>query len=272
MITKHSSPARSARPASRSLPLVAGVVVTLGLGLAACISPATQVALAASTPPPAVTPGDAASGEAALNAYETYLQALVANTKLGRERDATVVSTVASTCPNALAPLGGEPSTPARQAVLSNLGEEIGADLELKFQSAAARPFRQLSITLDGLEWSSAAPVNAIKRLLAAERTVLHMAQSALCANAAAVASFPKAIPALTQSFVKRYLSASANVNRRLHAFLTVLQGYETAADQPTVAEIDTLVTQFSAATQAAQATYSQSIMSDLGLVTAPPA
>ena len=281
MITKNSVPARSVWPASLRLPLAASAVVLLCIG--AAMSPITDVAFATAAPPsgtPApsngargttvspISPGDAASGELALNAYETYIQALVANTKLGRARDATVVSTVQSTCANTLAPLVGEPSTPVRQVVLSNFGEEIGGDLALKFQSAAVRPFRQLSSLLTSLVWSTPTPANAIKHLLSAERTVLSMPQSALCDNAAAVASFPKVIPEPTQSFLKRYLSASASVNRRLHTFLTVIQGYETAADRPVVSQIDALVAQFSAASQNAEATYSQSIMSDLGLVT----
>lgn len=271
MITReHSSRARSIRPASRRPWLAVGAVIVAGLG--AAVSPMTSAALASSahappTPPP-VSPGDAASGEVALDAYETYIQALVASTKLGRERDATLVSTVQSTCPNALAPLNGEASTAARQAVLSRFGEEIGGDLALKFQSAAARPFKQLSRVLTGLEWSTPAPANAIKRLLSAERTVLRMPQSTLCANATAVASFPKLIPLPTQSFLKRYLGASANLNRRLHTFLTVIERYETPADEPVVSEIDALVAEFSAASQSAEQTYSQSIMSDLGLVT----
>ena len=193
----------------------------------------------------------------------------MANTKLGRARDATVVSTVQSTCANTLAPLVGEPSTPVRQVVLSNFGEEIGGDLALKFQSAAVRPFRQLSSLLTSLVWSTPTPATAIKHLLSAERTVLSMPQSALCDNAAAVASFPKVIPESTQSFLKRYLSASSEYNRRLHTSPDSDPGLRDGR-RPTGrgARIDALVAQFSAASQNAEATYSQSIMSDLGLVT----
>jgi hypothetical protein len=151
--------------------------------------------------------------------------------------------------------------------VLSNFGEEIGGDLALAFLSEAKGPFAQLSTAIAGLQWSSPAPAYAIRQLLAAERTVLKMPPSHLCANASLVSSYPRVIPAATQAFLNRYLAASANVARRFHNFLWVLQRHETRADRPLVAAIDTLVAQFGAASASAEQTYSQSVMSNLGLI-----
>jgi hypothetical protein len=244
--------------------------VVLGLGM--LLSAGTADSLAATTRTstiPTTTPAslDAASDHLALTAYRTYIQALVSNAKLGRQRDAAFVSTVASSCQNALSQLNGEPSTPVRQAVLSNFGEEIGDDLALAFQSAARRPFAQLSTVLGGLQWSSGAPAYAIRQLLSAERSVLKMPQSNLCADASQVSSNPRVIPATTQSFLSRYLAASANLSHRFNTFLTVLQRHETSADHPLVAEIDSLVAQFGAALASGEQTYSQSVMSNLGVV-----
>ena len=254
--------------------LVAAATVVLGLGAALSLETAGALAATArtGTTPTTTTPPslNSASDHMALTAYKTYIQALVSKALLGRQRDATLVSTVASTCQNALSQLNGEPSTPVRQAVLSNFGEEIGGDLALGFLSEATHPFAQLSAALGRLQWSSPAPANAIRQLLASERTVLKMPQSTLCADASQVSSYPRVIPAATQAFLQRYLAASANVGTRFHTFLAVLQRHETKADRPLVAQIDLLVTQFNAASTSAQQTYSQSIMSDLGLVTSP--
>src|SRR5262249_47465615 len=108
---------------------------------------------------------------------------------------------------------------------------------------------------------------NAIRELLSAERAVLRMPQSELCANAAQVATYPKVIPTATQAFLKRYLAASTNVGRRFHIFLTVLQHHETSASRPLVAQIDTLVAQFEAASASPAQMSAQSIMSHLGVV-----
>ena len=269
-------PESGRRGTLRCLPLAAAATVVLVF--AGALSAGAGGALAATTPTPttpstSTTPTtpppslNSASDHLALTAYKSYLQALVLNANLGRQRDAAMVSTVASSCQNALSQLRGEPSTPVRQAVLANFGEEIGGDLALAFLSEAKRPFAQLSAVLGGLPWSYRAPANAIRQLLRAEKTVLRLPPSDLCANASQVSSYPRVIPVATQSFLNGYLAASANVSSRFHNFLTVLQSHETKADRPLVAEIDTLVAQFSAASQSAEQTYSQSVMSELGLV-----
>jgi hypothetical protein len=255
----------------RRLPVAAVATVVLGVGAALSLGAADALAAAtrtSTTPVTTPTPSlNAVSDHTALTAYQAYIQSLVANANLGRQRDAALVSTVASSCQNALGQLSGEPSTPVRQAVLANFGEEIGGDLALAFLSEAKRPFAQLSTVLGGLQWSYGAPAKAIRQLLSAERTVLRMPPSDLCANASQVSSYPRVIPTATQAFLSRYLAASANVSSRFHDFLTVLQRHETKADRPLVAEIDALVAQFGAASAAAEQTYSESVMSNLGLV-----
>ena len=270
-LARPAGESRSPRGKRRGLPLAAAATVVLAVG--AALSSGAVDALAATTrttttPVSTTTPSlNAASDHTALTAYQTYIQSLVANANLGRQRDAALVSTVASSCENALGQLNGEPSTPVRQAVLANLGEEIGGDLALAFLSEAKRPFAQLSTVLGGLQWSYGAPAKAIRQLLWAEHAVLRMPPSDLCANASQVSSYPRVIPTATQSFLSRYLAASANVSSRFHNFLTVLQRHETKADRPLVAEIDALVTQFGAASADAEQTYSESVMSNLGLV-----
>ena len=269
------APGSGRRGTLRCLPLAAAATVVLVF--VGAFSAGAGGALAATTPttpsttatPTTTTPPslNSASDHLALTAYKSYIQALVLNANLGRQRDAALVSTIASSCQNALSQLRGEPSTPVRQAVLANFGEEIGGDLALAFLSEAKRPFAQLSAALAGLPWSYRAPAYAIRQLLRAEKTVLRMPPSDLCANASQVSSYPRVIPIATQSFLSGYLAASANVSSRFHNFLTVLQSHETKADRPLVAEIDTLVAQFSAASTSAEQTYSQSVMSELGLV-----
>jgi hypothetical protein len=245
---------------------IATVLLGGSLGAAGAIAATTTTTPTTTTPtpPPSL---NAVSDQAALTAYRRYLQSLVSNAGLGRQRDAALVSTVASSCQNALTQVSGEPSTPVRQAVLSNFGEEIGGDLALAFLSEAKRPFEKLSTVLGSLRWSSPVPATAIRQMLSAERSVLNMPQSSLCADAAQVSSYPRVTPVATTNFLTRYLDVSATVSRRFQNFLTVLQRYETAAQRPLLAVIDSLVSQFEAASTAADQTYSQSILSDLGLV-----
>jgi hypothetical protein len=269
------APESGRRGTLRCLPLVAAATVVLvfvgafSAGAGGALAATTPTTPSTTTTPTTTTPPslNSASDHLALTAYKSYIQALVLNANLGRQRDAALVSTIASSCQNALSQLRGEPSTPVRQAVLANFGEEIGGDLALAFLSEAKRPFAQLSAALAGLPWSYRAPAYAIRQLLRAEKTVLRMPPSDLCANASQVSSYPRVIPIATQSFLSGYLAASANVSSRFHNFLTVLQSHETKADRPLVAEIDTLVAQFSAASTSAEQTYSQSVMSELGLV-----
>ena len=271
--SRREAPLEPHRPAPHRWQRIAAT--TLILSFAAAGSIGAVVADAATTAPPTnpsatTTPAptlNSASDQSALSAYRKYLQALVANAQLGRQRDAALVSVVAGSCQNALSQLDGEPGTPMRQLVLANFGEEIGGDLALAFLSEATRPFAQMSLVLGSLRWSSAAPITAIRQLLASERRVLNLPQSNLCADAAQVESSPRVIPSSTLSFMKRYLDASALVSRRFHACLAVLQRYETAAERPLVASIDSLVTQFSSASTSAVQTYSQSLLLDLGLV-----
>jgi len=264
--------ARTALSAARRRWPTVAVSATLLVGLGGSLGAAGAIAATTTTTPITTTPTpppslNAASDQAALTAYRKYLQSLVSSSGLGRERDAVLVSTVASSCQNALTQLSSEPSTPVRQAVLSNFGEEIGGDLALAFLSEAKRPFSKLSTQLGALRWSSTAPATAIRQMLTAERTVLNMQQSSLCADAAEVSSYPRVTPPATASFLTHYLNASATVSRRFQNFLTVLQRYETNSERQLVAAIDNLVGQFGTASTAADQTYSQSILSDLGLV-----
>ena len=116
------APESRRRGTLRCLSLAAAATVVLVF--AGALSAGAGAALAATTPTPttpstSTTPTppppslNSASDHLALTAYKSYLQALVLNANLGRQRDAAMVSTVASSCQNALSQLRGEPSTPS---------------------------------------------------------------------------------------------------------------------------------------------------------------
>ena len=62
---------------------------------------------------------------------------------------------------------------PNVQATLSQLGQEIGDDLSITFDSSALTPFTKLSATLSRLHWvNGSGAATTVKRFLAAEGTV----------------------------------------------------------------------------------------------------
>lgn len=238
-------PTRPARKAGRRLAVALAVaLITAGTALAAAL--------------------DGRSDRTALGAYRSYLSALVSGAATGRSHDAALVASVRGNCARVLASLGS--NRHVDQSVLSNLGEEIGGDLDLTFLSEATGPFATLSHRVAGLRWSNASTRATVGAYLAAERAVLSMAPAHLCADARAVAAHPRTTPAGMSSFLSAYLSGSNALHGDLNAFLQVLGRYETLSEHHTVDEIDSLASRFASITSSARQTGAGEILAALGL------
>src|ERR1700733_873774 len=120
--SKRTTPITWREPESGRRGTLRCLAATVVLVFVGAFSAGAGGALAATTPttpsttatPTTTTPPslNSASDHLALTAYKSYIQALVLNANLGRQRDAALVSTIASSCQNALSQLRGEPSTP----------------------------------------------------------------------------------------------------------------------------------------------------------------
>lgn len=219
------------------------------------------------TPPPAtVTALDASSDLAALTAYRTYVQQLLAGSRQSQQLVGSFVSTSSQTCKGALTRVNSLTRTQVSGPALRAFGQEIGSDLWLAFNAGSAKPLSGLATTLQSLTWSESAATQTVNSFIKAERAVVALAPSNLCGDAFLLADRPTLEPSSTATFLKRYLNARANLNNRLAAFLSLLERYQTPAATRIVATIDRLAGQFSGQSVTAQQTSANTLLSSLGL------
>ncbi len=267
---------------------VAIVTLAAACAAAALISPSAEAFTSASTttigtttpPPTATTPGtgttspgstgsgsvDTSSDLAALTAYRTYLQALVAGAAGARADAQAFVTTTSSTCQGALTPITAMAKADVSGDALTALGQEIGSDLWLSFSSGATDSFTALATTLAGLEWTQRSTTQAVTAFIRAERAVLTMAPSNLCKDALLLASKPTVEPMSATSFLMRYQTARATLKLKLANFLSVLERFQTPAEAKLVSAIDKLASQFEALALTAQQSSATVLLGDLGI------
>ncbi len=258
---------------------LAGCCVALGGVAVAMAVPGLAVpaaAQAATTPTDTTTTGttttgsgartDAISGRAALTDYQSYLVALVNGESAGQQRALAFAAVIKARCAGALATVATLPTTEVDQLALSDLGEELGADLTLEYLSEANAPFAQLSAQLGALSWSQPAPALVVEGLLQAEGRMLALAPSALCADARALTHRPLTAPAGSLAFLNSYLRYSAVLKARFESFLALLSRYATPSDAAVITAIDRLVAQFDASSTAAEKTGATVLLTALGL------
>ncbi|HEX3802681.1 MAG TPA: hypothetical protein VHV75_07580 [Solirubrobacteraceae bacterium] len=188
-----------------------------------------------------------ASDKSALNAYASYLAAVVKGATAGQTSDADYVATISSQCKSALAGLSQPDSEldTAAQATLTALGEEMGDDLSINFDQAALTPFLKLSTNLSRLRWTHLSGGGMIvKRFLNAETNVLGLTTSALCQDAYLAASDPETLPTESKLFTKSYTRTSAAANTALTNLLKLMQTYETPSEKAVVLRIANLASQ----------------------------
>jgi hypothetical protein len=220
-------------------------------------------------PLPQPQPLSLASGKTALNAYANYLQALVKTTPIAQQNTAEYVATESAPtgCKSGLEPLT-DPSyevNPNVQATLSLLGQEIGDDLSITFDSTALTPFTKLSTTLSRLHWvngSGAALV--VKHFLAAQETVLSLTPSNLCQDVLLVAVAPHKLPLQAKAFLKEYTKDSNVADAALATFLNLLHSYETPSEHGLVNRIAILANQVNKLSQATIMANAAALTADL--------
>jgi len=244
----------------------------------ACLAiPASASAAVATGASAASTVANRRADRAALTAYETYLQALVAGKPAGVEAENLFASNATSTCYKALEPIETSATVPTgTSAALTSIANEIGADAGLEFLTMAVSPMSQLATTLSTLRWGTSSPATNVKRFLSADEALMALAPSDLCSDALSVASQSTAqdvlAPPTTVTFLATYQADAALANTRLTAFVKLLDTYATVADKQVAAKIDLLAAKVNNLSTLAITTGTKSLFRALGIPVADTA
>lgn len=210
-----------------------------------------------------VQPLDVASDRTALNAYATYLGALVRAEPTAQQEGTTYVSGISSQCKSALEPLT-QPNyqvDASVQETLTQLGEEMGDDLAITFDATAFTPFMKLYTAVSRLRWTrNSGGGAAVRRFLTTESNVLTLTPSELCQNALLATSSPQTVPDGTRSFLKSYAKASNMANNALNNMLRIMQFYEIPSEHNVITRIANLANQVSRTTKSSLLSTSSSL------------
>jgi hypothetical protein len=214
---------------------------------------------------------------AALSAYATYLQSLVADKATGVDAALLFTQNTKTVCYKALVPIAASPSVPAGDlAALTGVVDEIGADAHLEFLTSAATPLGQLATTLSSLHWGTGAAAATVTRFLTADEALTALQPSDLCGDADSVAAAFQAnpqqvtIPPATQTFLASYTADSSVANTRLAAFAKLLNSYAISSDSAVVARIDLLAVKVKNVSTVAITAATKALFRALGIPVTP--
>ncbi len=241
------------------------------LAIPASASAAVTTTTTTTSTSPAATAASRRADKAALNAYETYLQALVAGKPDGVEADTLFATDTTSNCYKALEPIETSTTVPnGTSAALTSIANEIGADAALEFLTMAVTPMTQLATSLSTLHWGTPAQASSVKKFLTADEALMALDPSDLCSDALSVASQAGSdqvtVPPTTVTFLATYQADSALANTRLTAFVKLLDTYATFADKAVAAKIDLLAVKVNSLSTLAITTGTKSLFKALGI------
>ena len=198
------------------------------------------------------------SDRRALYAYASYLEALLGQETAGQANDTAYITTISQPntggCKAALWKLTQPPyqlDTKA-QHTLTVLGQEIGDDITINFDSAATVAFNRFAGILRSLHWtrlSGGGPV--VRHYVNNENAVLALPTSNLCLDAAYAELHPETVPDSTRVFLEVYNRTSNQANLALASLTMLMQAYEIPGEKALVARISTLAGELSARTKA---------------------
>lgn len=196
------------------------------------------------------------SDRKALNAYATYLSALINQQPVGQANDTSYIATISGTsgCKAALAPLMQPPyqMNTRAQHTLTVLGQEIGGDITINFNLSATQAFSKFSSVLRSLRWSRLSGGSAvIRRYVNAGSNLLALGVSNLCLDATNASLHPDTVPEDTRTFIETFDRAASQANLALTNLLALMQAYEMPGERWLVARISTLANELSTQTKA---------------------
>jgi hypothetical protein len=215
-----------------------------------------------STPASAATSAD----QTALSAYHGYLADLSGDAQSSAARDTQVVDGVDSACPAALSDLNELPAAQLNQSALTDFADEVDADLDIAYMAATKPALTTFASTLTSLQWTTATQDDTATRLIQTERTLAGMTGSVICDDATTLDAAPLSEPAATAKFLTRYRRVTGNLHAAVEGFQALLSQFETKPEAKLVAQINTLVSQFSTQSGSVEATDASTVLSELGL------
>jgi len=212
-------------------------------------------------------PIDRASDHAALVAYHGYLEDVLSSTPAIHTATDNHVSSIAARCPGVLTPLNSLPPGSVNQGAALSFTEELGGDLAVAAGTAIRAPFAQLAATLRPLRWSTPQTGKTIRGYLTAERRMLRLGPSRLCADLKAfAASNGQQTPAGTDRWLAKLAVLQAAQQSRLAAFQAVLERFRSPADAGLVADSERIQRRFGAAVKSILMPEAKRLLSALGL------
>ncbi len=209
-------------------------------------------------------PIDVASDRTALSAYGQYADSLARSVVRANRRAGAFAESTETACGGVLAELGSLPTDFYSKAALVDLGLEVHDDVAIEFDAAAIPAFTRLSESLSRLSWSSIATATTIRALVSAIGGSLTLRPSDLCADAQAFATSPVAEPIGTRKLLAAYGSATNTVQRRMTAFLAILERFETPSEAGEIAAADRRILRYQAISSNDQKAASIRIVKDL--------
>lgn len=236
----------------------AWVSVGSGLAVAACL-----LALA----PAASAQGLNVSADyGAMTAYHSFLNTMVSASTSSSGRAGQIISAVGNSCPGALSDLSSLSASQLNRTALSSLGAEIDADLDISYLAPSSAALNRFAGALGALDWAGTGPVHTTNRLIAAERSLVHLQQSDICKDATLLDAAPRSEPARTGAFLTRYNHAEESLTNAVSGFQALLVRYETTSEHKLVSQINALVTEFSAQSSATEQSDGEQVLGELGV------
>jgi hypothetical protein len=221
------------------------------------------ISLAISAAPALAGSASRGAEVSALDAYHSYLKALIAGVPSDTSHVSALVTSVTNECPEALANVS---TSMLSGSALTALGEEVAGDVTLRFLRGASKPVAQLANKLSQLQWPTQADDTTAAALPAAEQALLALHQSHLCKDATKLNGEPEQEPAATRKFLAAYQRASQVLNTAVRSFTTLLSDNQTPSQAKAIASIDHLAARFGSESRSAENSGSQQILAALGL------
>jgi hypothetical protein len=213
------------------------------------------------------TPLNARSDHVALHAYQSYLHSLVSLGPAWRRADSAYVASVSNQCPHVLKALkNARPGTFSQNALVT-FGLEAGGDLDAAAYPLADSALSKLASTLAQLRWSGSGTKAAIRRFLAAEDSLVHLAPSDLCADARALAAaHGRRTTAATRQWTNKFTHRATVATQDGATFRTVIERFATPAEHGTLTKINHLLGRWDSTVQGLANSVGKRLLTALGL------
>lgn len=213
---------------------------------------------------------NATSATTALKALRTYDRRVLAEVRAARARVEHYVTTAESQCPGVLGPLNGLIPANSNVSFAQMSLRQIQAAMQLAGQPAFMPAYRQLRQTLSGLGWSSRAPANAVRHLVADAQRLYSLKPSNLCGGLNSMVADLLANGNASIGFVRSYTQRARALARAERQFTRTLKPDALVAAGLLDGQLTTLEAKFVRAGRSLEKVDIKGLLSQLGLPALP--